>query len=163
MKYLTVGYDYDTYYGNGNHSEQISLSYDKLAEVTNKTIKEIEKLMPDLINYICESYIWLGEIDGKHSEVTCSVYTEINDSFKMDISDEDRIQEFFIEKLHDFFSDEGLQGFDFYDYFEDKKKKVDDLTLSLTHKLIFKTATDKKDFEKAYKDLCKKAIVIFKF
>ena len=27
MKYLTVGYDYDTYYGNGNHSDVSAFEY----------------------------------------------------------------------------------------------------------------------------------------
>lgn len=68
-KVLHVGYEYEAYYGNGVYEGDIYIPSDKLQPFVN-----IDLSVPENLESIAKGIskfgeIWLGEIEGKHSEV----------------------------------------------------------------------------------------------
>lgn len=68
-KVLHVGYEYETYYGNGVYAGDIYIPSDKLQPFVNSDLSVPENLESIAKGISKFGSIWLGEIEGKHSEV----------------------------------------------------------------------------------------------
>ena len=71
-KFIEIGWDYASYYGNGYYSGQFSVPVNLLQEVVNEDLSQEDNLS-QFVKMISENMtVYLGEIEGKHSEVNLS-------------------------------------------------------------------------------------------
>ena len=71
-KFIEIGWDYVPYYGNGDYSGQFSVPVDLLQAVVDEDLSQEDNLS-QFVKMISENMtVYLGEIEGKHSEVNLS-------------------------------------------------------------------------------------------
>ena len=71
-KFIEIGWDYASYYGNGYYSGQFSVPVNLLQDVVNEDLSQEDNLS-QFVKMISENMtVYLGEIEGKHSEVNLS-------------------------------------------------------------------------------------------
>ena len=71
-KFIEIGWDYESYYGNGYYSGQFSVPVDLLQAVVDEDLSQEDNLS-QFVKMISENMtVYLGEIEGKHSEVNLS-------------------------------------------------------------------------------------------
>ena len=71
-KFIEIGWNYASYYGNGYYSGQFSVPVDLLQAVVDEDLSQDDNLS-QFVKMISENMtVYLGEIEGKHSEVNLS-------------------------------------------------------------------------------------------
>lgn len=82
---LLFGYDYDSRYGDANYSAHVYIPSDLLQQFTTLDLTQKENLEKIVEGIKTHGTIWLGEVEGKHSEVVLD-----NDEFTVELWDEVR-------------------------------------------------------------------------
>lgn len=82
---LLFGYDYDSRYGDANYSAHVYIPAEILQRFTTLDLSDEENLNKIVEGIKAHGTIWLGEIEGKHSEVVLD-----NDEFTVELWDEVR-------------------------------------------------------------------------
>ena len=71
-KFIEISWDYASYYGNGYYSGQFSVPVDLLQAVVDEDLSQEDNLS-QFVKMISENMtVYLGEVEGKHSEVNLS-------------------------------------------------------------------------------------------
>ncbi len=160
MKYLTVRYEYTSCYGNTTYTGAQSISLDLLAKLLNVNVEDLDT--DKLLAIFADKEVCLGEIEGKHSEVTSELEASITDEYTFEDShDLDSIDEKLVELLYKNLdlddSDPILESLGYsslYDYYEKEQAAMTTQSLVIEETIKFANEDDKVAFEKEF-DLLK--------